>query len=44
MTYFAHQVGCDVPDLIMADGWKSSPRAAEGMFYVELAATHTMSR
>lgn len=43
MTYFSHQVGCDVLDLITADGWKSSPRAAEGMFYVELAVTHTMS-
>ena len=41
MTLIAHQVGSDVPDLIMAYGWKFSPWAARGMFYVKLAATDT---
>ena len=42
--YFTHQAGSDVPDLIMADGRKSSSWTAEGMFYMELTTTDTVRR
>ena len=44
MTYLSHQLGSQIPDIIMTDRREGSSGTAKGMFYIVGFATNTIGR
>ena len=44
MTYLSHQLGSQIPDIIMAGRREGSIRTAKGMFYIVGFSTNTIGR